>query len=110
LVWCFYELAIELGKRSDERLFEALKALWRNPSLQGCYLKNDVEPNEQKQVLPSPEFLNRMHTYGLAGLPDGSSACGSCIIREDDGSDGLDFYLPMSALDKVYRRRWLSFR
>ncbi len=99
----FYELAIELGKPSDERLFEALKALWRSPSLQGCYLENDIEPSEQEQVLPSLELLNRMHIYGLARLPDGKQvACGSCIIREDDGSDWLDFYLPTAALGKVY--------
>ena len=42
----FYELAIELGKSSDERLFEALKVLWQHSSLQGCYLKDDIEPDE----------------------------------------------------------------
>jgi hypothetical protein len=99
----FYELALELGEPSDERLFEALDALWQHPSVEGCYLENDVEPNEQKRVSPSPQLLNRMHIYGLARLPDGKQvACGSCIIREDDGSDWLDFYLPTGAVGEVY--------
>jgi len=99
----FYELAIELGKPSDERLFESLKALWQHSSLQGCYLDDDVEPNEQEQVSPSPELLDRMHIYGLAQLPDGQKvACGSCLIREEEGSDWLDFYLPTGALGRAY--------
>ena len=99
----FYELAIELGEPSDERLFEALKVLWQHSSLHGCYLDNDVEPDKQKRIEPSPELINRMHLYGLAQLPDGKKvACGSCIIREDDGSDWLDFYLPTGALGKAY--------
>ena len=99
----FYELAIELGKPSDERLFEALKVLWQHSSLQGCYLEDDIEPDKQEQIEPLPELLNRMHLYGLAQLPDGKKvACGSCIIREDDGSDWLDFYLPTGALGRAY--------
>jgi hypothetical protein len=99
----FYELAIELGEPSDERLLDALKALWQHPSLEGCYLDSDKEPNEQKRVTPSKELLDRMHVYGLALLPDGHRvACGSCLIREDDGSDWLDFYLPTGALSDAY--------
>ena len=43
------------------------------------------------------------HLLGVARLPDGSQvACGSCIIREvDDGSDWLDFYLPMGSLSRT---------
>jgi hypothetical protein len=40
----YYELAIELGSRSDERLLAALAAVWADPDLDGAYLSRDVEP------------------------------------------------------------------
>src|SRR5215204_3547614 len=99
----FYELAIELGEPSDERLVNALRALWQHPSLEGCYFDSDREPNEQQRVSPSNESLDRMHLYGLARLPNGQRvACGSCLIREGDGPDWLDFYLPTGALGDAY--------
>jgi len=100
----FYELAIELGKSSDQRLFGALNALWHHPSLEGCYLNNDIEPNQQERFSPISKFLERMHLYGLAQLPNTKKvACGSCLIREDEGSDWLDFYLPTAALSDTIR-------
>jgi hypothetical protein len=43
-----------------------------------------------------------MHLRGAARLPDGQlTACGTCLIREDDGPDWLDFYLPLGALERV---------
>ena len=46
----FYELALELGSRSDERLAVALHSVWSFPDVEGCYLRPDVEPNEQPRV------------------------------------------------------------
>ncbi len=99
----YYELALELGERSDERLLNPLAALWSHPSLEGCYLERDKESHEQERVVVSPGLLERTHLQGLAQLPDGRKvACGSCVIREDEGIDWLDFYLPMGALEAVY--------
>jgi hypothetical protein len=40
---------------------------------------------------------------GVANLPNGRRvACGTCLIREEDGPDWLDFYLPMASLGTVY--------
>ncbi|MHC4624889.1 MAG: hypothetical protein ACYS4W_13410, partial [Planctomycetota bacterium] len=46
----FYELAIELGPRSDERLQSALRAIWQTPCLTGCYTDRNREPQEQDRV------------------------------------------------------------
>jgi hypothetical protein len=95
----FFEVALELGPRSDERLRSALAVLWSHPDLDGCYLDRHRDPSEQSR-LPPDLMEDGRHLLGVARLPDGSHvACGSCIIREvDDGSDWLDFYLPMGSL------------
>jgi hypothetical protein len=99
----FYELAIELGDRNDDRLLRALAAVWAYPSLSGCFLENDVEPEDQERVAVSGKLLNRTHLYGIATLPgDTTSPCGTFVIREDDGPDWLGLYLPMGALETIY--------
>jgi hypothetical protein len=98
----FYELALEIGSRSDDRLQSALTALWKHPDLDGCYLDRSCEPSEQPRT---SEFglASGTHLLGLASLPNGSRvACGSCLIREDDGPDWLDFYLPSGSLGTAY--------
>ena len=95
----FYELAIELGPRSDERLLVALKTLWRCDGLNGCHKDSAAEPSNQPRILPD---LNG-HLLGIATVPGGRQvACGTFTVREDNGSDWLGFYLPMGALETVY--------
>jgi hypothetical protein len=98
----FYELALEIGPRSDERLRSALTALWKYPDLDGCFLGRSREPTEQPR---SSEFSleTGSHSLGVASLPNGSRVvCGSCLIREEDGPDWLDFYLPMGSLGTAF--------
>jgi hypothetical protein len=102
--WCggFYELALELGPRSDERLRAALVALWRHSDLDGCFRDRNQEPGNQERV--PPECVeDGVHCLGVARLPNGSRvACGSCVIREEDGPDWLDLYLPTGSLGNAY--------
>jgi hypothetical protein len=99
----FYELAIELGPRSDERLLAALTAVWSNPNIDGVYLDNDTEPWQQTRQAITAESLRVGHLHGLARMPNGMTiACGTCLIREDDGPDWLVLYLPMGALGTAY--------
>ncbi|HST53308.1 MAG TPA: hypothetical protein VLJ61_14955 [Pyrinomonadaceae bacterium] len=99
----YYELAIEVGGRSGERLLSALKAVWSHPALEGCYLDRDKEPHEQRRVSVPPALAEPTHLQGLALLPNGQKvACGTCLIREEDGPDWLDFYMPMGTLGDVY--------
>lgn len=99
----YYELALEMGGRSDERLQMALRALWGHPTLEGCYLDREREPHQQKRVDVSSVLIEPIHLQGLARLPNGRRvACGTCLIRGEDGPDWLDFYLPMGALGEAY--------
>jgi hypothetical protein len=99
----YYELALELGIRSDERLLAALAAVWSDPDLDGAYLSWDIEPSQQQRLAITAELLQIDHLQGLAQLPHGPTiACGTCIIREDNGPDWLVLYLPMGALGTAY--------
>jgi hypothetical protein len=105
-IWAggFYELAIELGPRSDTYLEAALLTLWQNARLEGCYLRRDFEPADQQRLQPSLASLEQYgHLLGVATLPNESKvACGVVAIREDSGIDWLDFYLPVGALATAY--------
>jgi hypothetical protein len=117
-VWLgsFYELAIELGPRSDERLAAASAALWRHPALVGLYRDHRREPWEQDIVSPSLVVSRDevVHLYGAATLPDGQQvAAGSIAVRSDhSGIDWLDLYTPLGALETIYEiaypydKRW----
>jgi hypothetical protein len=100
----YYELALEVGETVDEKLEAALRAIWQHPSLQGCFLERNREPGEQQPVeLSKIPLESGLHLQGLARLPNDSLiACGTCLIREKNGSDWLDFYLPMGSLAQVY--------
>ncbi len=99
----FYELALEVGPQSDDRLRAALATLWSHPDLDGCYLDRGREPAGQPRVQPDCLLETGSHLLGLARLPNGVRvACGTCLISEDDGPDWLDFYLPMGSLGTVY--------
>lgn len=100
----FYELAIEVGPNSDEQVSAVLQAMWTHPALEGCYLDRTKEPHEQQRVTSAQTPLESgMHLQGLALLPNGYRvACGTCLIREDDGPDWVNFYLPMGALGEGY--------
>ena len=100
----FYELALELGERSDSRLFAAISTIWKHPSLDGCYLDWMKEPYEQLRLAPSEELLESGdHLRGLAHLPNGIQIpCGTVPIREASGTDWLIFYLPIGGLGQAY--------
>jgi len=101
----FYELAIELGHRSDERLQLALNAMWQTPCLTGCYTDHKREPEEQDQVEPSIVNLKiHGHLRGIAILPDKQRIpCGTVAIREEEGPDWFNFYVPLGALEQIYK-------
>ncbi len=101
----YYELALEIGEASDDKLQKALLAIWQHPKLTGGYLQRDKEPIEQQKADISIISLETgSHLQGLARLPNNYKiACGTCLIREDEGPDWLDFYLPMGSLAEAYQ-------
>ncbi|WP_211593339.1 hypothetical protein [Microbispora sp. H10836] len=102
----YYELAIEIGDTSDERLQLALSALWRAAAIDGCFGRRDREPKEQDEVPCTVSSLAEFfHLRGTVTLPTGRRVvCGCVAIREEDGPDWLDFYLPLGALERVDER------
>jgi hypothetical protein len=98
-----YELALELGDTSNDRLRAALFALWTQPTLDGCYLELSAEPWEQQRIAPTPDLALDGWLCGVAQLPNGVHvACRSCTVRETDGADWLYFGVPMGALGRAY--------
>ena len=99
----FYELALEYPDGTDEHLIRGLIALWRSQNIAGCYLHRDREPDEQPRLEFEPSLLAVGHLHGVSTLPGGVQvACGTCLVPDDDGSDWLVFYLPMSALGTAF--------
>lgn len=101
----FFELSIEIGDRCDDRINAAVQTLWENPKLAGCYLDRNTDPDIQKPVRP-PLVTDEdwCHTYGIADFNgrDIRLACGSCVVREFNGPDWLDFYFPMGAIGRLF--------
>jgi len=110
----YYELAIDLGLRndpgSDVRLSRALRTLWSDPHLDGCYLDRWRATTVQERVpaaLPDPNEPAPL--YGIAVLPSGgASVCVTHVIREVGGEtephDWLDLSLPTGALERLDNR------
>jgi len=102
-----YEIEIELGVPSDERLRRALQRIWSHPSVKGACFSRDQEPQAQVRVNLNEHTLEG-HLYGLATLPNGASAaCGTyvCRLQGEDGAlarDFLSFYVPMGAIANAY--------
>jgi hypothetical protein len=101
----FFELSIEVGDRSTARINAALTLLWQYPLLVGCYPRRDIEPETQTQSVPALVTDDEWpHSYGIAAIAkDKRIACGSCVVRETDGPDWLDFYFPMGSLGTAYK-------
>jgi hypothetical protein len=101
----FYELALDFGPEPrDALLSTALLAIWETPRLQGCYLRPDIDPSRQARVAPTLAIQEAHgHLRGIATLPNGEQvACGSFLVREEQGSVWLTFYLPLGALATAY--------
>jgi hypothetical protein len=110
----WYELAIELGPKDDRRLERTLQAVWREVSAVGS-LAPELQPRRNRKPwqwsghpavglsLGAPG--ERGHLRGVVRLPGGQDViCGVAMVREDDGSDWLDFYIPMGALGRADSR------
>jgi hypothetical protein len=99
----FYEIALEYSRDAGPSLLDGLNAVWRANTVTGCYLDCEREPDNQLRTEFAPSLPFEGHLYGVASLPVGQSvACGTCCVREDDGSDWLVFYCPMGALGRIY--------
>lgn len=92
-----YELAICLGSPEDSRLDAALGSVWRHARVQGCFGRAG---DRHLAVDCSLRAFERYgHLAGIVRLPDGGEVvCGVVAVREPEGDDWLDFYLPLGGL------------
>ena len=119
----FYELAMEFHPTgNDARLLAALQALWSDPAVHGPLASPYSWPEEHTTLLsiPSasvpareavpqvqlPEALDPVgpeSLYGLLRLADGTELGIKCVIvREEAGSDWLDFCIPTGMLELAF--------
>jgi hypothetical protein len=99
----FYELDIELGTRNDDRLQRALDALWRHAGVDGCFRRLPGSKEVVPRTLASLE--RHGHLNGIVLLPSRQrTVCGVVAVREETGTDWLDFYLPLAALGRADAR------
>jgi hypothetical protein len=93
----FYELAVNLGPRSDARLDLALTTVWSSAQVRGCHQRTAAGHVPTTCTLESLEGAG--HLAGTVKIPGGRElVCGAVAIREEGGDDWLDFYLPLGAL------------
>ncbi|MFE5513277.1 hypothetical protein ACFQ9J_22350 [Streptomyces sp. NPDC056529] len=105
----YHELAMEVGSRDDARVQAVLSALRSAADVRGCFGRTDREPEEQGPVPCTVGSLAEFgHLHGRARLPTGHLVvCGCVAIRGgDDGSDRLDFYVPVGALERAGIAYW----
>ncbi|MFE3825778.1 hypothetical protein [Streptomyces sp. NPDC059092] len=99
-----YELGVEVGSTDDARVQAVLSALWSAADVRGCFAYDGREPHEQEPVPCTVASLAEYgHLRGQVRLPTGQlSVCGCVAIRGgDEGSDWVDFYVPLGVLDKA---------
>lgn len=97
-----YELAIEYSPGgNDARLLNALNATWNEPALSGPWLSPDGFLGTDRMP-ESLEGYGDNHLYGLLDLGDDDSVgCLTVTGREADGSDWLNFRIPVAMLKRV---------
>jgi len=102
-----YEIEMELGVPSDERLRRALQRIWSHPSVKGCCFSRDQELQDQVRVNLENHALESM-LFGVTTLPNGASAaCGTFVCRLVGGNDEpprdlLSFYVPLGSIARPY--------
>ncbi|MBP3967324.1 hypothetical protein [Paenibacillus lignilyticus] len=100
----YFELAIQFkNKLSDDLLRDCIHGLWSNDHLFGpCIEKENVGKGFIDFGLVSGEVFSN-YLYGILTLADSTLlGCLSLTVREEEGSDWLDFCIPSGILEKKY--------
>ncbi|MEN6372377.1 MAG: hypothetical protein ABFD64_10230 [Armatimonadota bacterium] len=97
-----FELDIFWKNACETSVKGALVALWDYPALDGCWLKENVEPAGQPRVSADWNSESVPTLYGVATLPDKTQcACRSTIVN-DNGGSWLNLGLPLGSLSQFY--------
>lgn len=91
----YYELAIELGPHSDERLLAALRAVLAMPEM-------EVARTSESEVVDGEsierDFMASGHVYGETTVAGRRVPWGICSVREEPEPDWFDVYFPLTSL------------
>ena len=95
----WYELAIELGQRDDERLGHGLTMLWNLAGIQDCKALVSRDPYRLVDAPLTTASLEQHQLLGAVRVPSSHKVvCAITAVRGDNGPDWLDFGLPLGAL------------
>jgi len=99
----YYELAIEYYPvGNDESLLKAVQAIWESPYLSGPWFEETSFGNSA-DMLQSLENEGGHLLYGLLQVEKNIEVgCLICLVREEEGSDWLDFCIPTGMLELVF--------
>ena len=106
----FYELVLEVGPRSDERLVASVARLFAHPDLEGPYPARGPEPAQQRRA--SPAEITEGSLFGVGTLPSGDRVAVQVSVyrssaeyedsRDPEGTDWLGVYVPLGSLSAVW--------
>ena len=96
----FFELCMQFERLTPGLQFSAQAALWGHESLQGPYLRPDIDPSAQPRVEPA---MVADPSYGVATTPNRTHvACSSYWLEVADEGAWLSLALPMQSLGRAY--------
>lgn len=99
----FYEAAVILGSSrdpgADEKVAEALRAAWLEPSMQACAI-GDRKSWDWSRVRAPLTLSVESHTYGALHVPEvGPLPVTTLIVREEQGDDWLYIGVPLGGIE-----------
>lgn len=97
-----YGLDIRLPNNQEKTIQDTLNEVWNHPTLEGCFLRPDLEPAAQSKEMPLVKNAQG-HLYGIANLPNGERVASGCFLSDyEDDSCWFCLYLPLGALGDAY--------
>lgn len=99
----FYEAAVILGSSrdpdADERVSEALRIVWLEPSMQTCAI-GDRKTWDWARARAPLKLSVESHAYGALRVADlGLAPVTTLVVREDQGDDWLYIGVPLGGVE-----------
>jgi hypothetical protein len=98
-----FGLAIVISPGNREHVSGAIRELWATAAPDGCYLRGDVEPDEQSRVDAIADENTKL--YGVATIRAQAVPCVSYTMRLRTGEHWLYCVTTIGALDALMFRR-----
>ncbi|ULH18351.1 hypothetical protein MF271_23115 (plasmid) [Deinococcus sp. KNUC1210] len=102
----YFELALDLGPKDDDKLRAAWNTLWSSERLNGIYLHHQAEPEDQEKEAAESFVLDNhsAHVYAVAKVSsDISVPAHVIIVREEAGNDWLYVSFPSEIIGEIFK-------